>query len=55
MIGFSVTTFLNTAIVLDNSILYGSSLGHLNDDTLALNVILCVLNLLLLGFGAWCA
>ena len=53
MIGFSVTTFLNTAIVLDNSILYGSSLGHLNDDTLALNVILCVLNLLLLGFGAW--
>ena len=53
MIGFSVTTFLNTAIVLDNSILYGSSLGHLNDDTLALNVILCILNLLLLGFGAW--
>ena len=53
MIGFSVTTFLNTAIVLDNSILFGSSMGHLNDDTLTLNVILCILNLLLMGLGAW--
>lgn len=53
MIGFSVTAFLNTAIVLDNSILFGSSMGHLNDDTLALNVSLCILNLLLMGLGAW--
>lgn len=53
--GFSATTFINTAIVLDNSILFGSSMGHLNDDTLALNIILCIANLLLTGYAAWVA
>ncbi|MDD3335640.1 MAG: phospholipid carrier-dependent glycosyltransferase [Eubacteriales bacterium] len=54
-VGFSMTTFVNTAIVLDNSILFGSSMGHLNDDTLALNVILSALNLVLTGYGAYVA
>ncbi|MDD3212526.1 MAG: phospholipid carrier-dependent glycosyltransferase [Eubacteriales bacterium] len=45
--GFSVTTFLNTAIVLDNSILYGAAMGHLNADTYALNMTIGVLNVLL--------
>ncbi len=49
--GFSVTTFINTAIVLDNSILFGSAQGHLNTDTLALNNILCIANLLLCGYA----
>jgi Gpi18-like mannosyltransferase len=53
--GFSVTTFVNTAIVLDNSILFGASMGHLNQDTYALNVTLCVLNLLLYGYAGWIA
>ena len=52
-VGFSLTTFLNTAIVLNNSILYGSAQGHLNLDTLALNDTLCIANLLLLGLGLW--
>ena len=45
--GFSVTTFLNTAIVLDNAILFGATQGHLNTDTLGLNVAIGVANLLL--------
>ena len=43
--GLSVTTFINTAIVLDNSILFGASMGHLNPDTGAVNAILCIANL----------
>ena len=54
-VGFSVTTFLNTAIVLDNSILFGSAMGHLNSDTLALNDALCVLNILLCVYAGWVA
>lgn len=46
-VGLSVTTFINTAIVLDNSILYGSSMGHLNQDTYALNMTLSIVNVLL--------
>lgn len=53
--GLSVTTFLNTAIVLDNSILFGAVMGHLNPDTAAVNAALCVANLLLCGYGAWIA
>lgn len=52
-IGFSVTTFINTAIVLENAILFGAEQGHLNADTLVLNYVLCVANLLLCGYGAW--
>jgi len=50
--GFSITTFINTAIVLDNSILYGAAMGHLNSDTSALNAILCIANLALCGYAA---
>ncbi len=50
--GLSITTFMNIAIVLDNSILYGSAMGHLNADTAAVNAILCVANLLLCGYAA---
>ena len=51
--GFSITTFINTAIVLENSILYGAEQGHLNTDTLTLNNALCLLNLLLVFFAFW--
>ena len=54
-VGFSITTFINTAIVLDNAILFGAEQGHLNNDTLVLNDVLCVLNLLLCGFSIWMA
>ncbi len=51
LVGFSVTTFLNTGIVLDNSIRLGSEMGHLNDDTKILNVILSLINVVLCGFA----
>ncbi|NLV59570.1 MAG: phospholipid carrier-dependent glycosyltransferase [Clostridiales bacterium] len=51
--GFSATTFVNTAIVLDNSILFGSKQGHLNPDTLGLNVILCLINLFLCAYAGY--
>ena len=53
MAGLSATTFINTAIVLDNSILFGSTMGHLNDDTLLLNVLLCIANMCLLAYALW--
>lgn len=52
-VGLSVTTFVNTAIVLENSILLGAAQGHLNSDTLTLNRILCLMNLALLGYAGW--
>jgi len=52
-IGFSITTFINTAIVLDNSILFGAAQGHLNQDTMFLNVLLCLANLCLYGLSCW--
>lgn len=51
--GFSATTFVNTAIVLENCLLYGASQGHLNLDTLALNRALCVVNLVLCGYAGY--
>lgn len=53
LIGFSATTFLNTAIVLDNSILFGASYGHLRFDTEGLNITLCAINLALLLYAAY--
>ncbi len=50
-VGFSITTFINTAIVLDNSILYGAAQGHLNDDTLAVNGVLSVINVALCAYA----
>ncbi len=52
-VGFSVTTFINTAIVLDNSILFGAPSGHLNNDTLLVNITLAVMNLLLCLFAGY--
>ncbi len=53
--GLSVTTFINTAIVLDNSILFGAAMGHLNQDTYALNMTLGVLNVLLCAYAGFIA
>lgn len=52
-VGFSATTFLNTVIVLENAILFGAVKGHLNNDTLAVNNVLCIVNLLLCGYAGW--
>lgn len=41
----SCTMFINEGIVLDNSIRLGSSMGHLNNDTRWLNMLLSVMNL----------
>lgn len=49
--GFSVTTFVNVGIVLDNTIRLGRELGHLNPDTHGLSVILSILNLALCFFA----
>ena len=50
---FSVSTFVNTAIVLDNSILFGAAQGHLNADTQGLNLLLCAVNLFLCLYAGW--
>ena len=49
----SCTQFVNEGIVLDNSIRLGSSLGHLNDDTYVLNMILSALNVLAVPLLLW--
>ncbi len=49
----SVTIFLNAGIVLDNSLRLGSSMGHLNNDTLWLNNAISVLNLLNALLAVW--
>lgn len=53
--GLSATTFINVAIVLNNSLLYGSAMGHLNLDTLWLNSALGVANVLLCLYGGYIA
>ncbi len=53
--GLSATTFINVAIVLNNSLLYGSAMGHLNLDTLWLNSALSVANVLLCLLGGYIA
>ncbi|MEG1676048.1 MAG: phospholipid carrier-dependent glycosyltransferase [Clostridia bacterium] len=52
-VGFSITTFINTAIVLNNSIVLGREFGHMNLDTLGLNIVLCISNLLLCAYAGW--
>ena len=52
-VGFSVTTFINTAIILDNSILFGREMGHLNVDTQGINLALCAVNLILCLYGGF--
>ncbi len=53
--GIAATTFINTAIVLDNALLFGSSMGHLNIDTLWLNSTLSIINVLLCVLGGYIA
>ena len=43
---FSTTLFINEGIVLDNSIRLGSSMGHLNNDTVWLADIISAVNIL---------
>ncbi len=47
------TVFVNEGIVLDNSLRLGSSMGHLNNDTLLLNRVLSVLNLVAAALGLY--
>lgn len=53
LIAGSCTLFVNEGIILDNSLRLGSSLGHLNNDTLWLNSLLSVVNVALAGLAAW--
>ncbi len=47
--------FVNTGIVLDNSLRLGSAMGHLNNDTRALANLLSLMNLLALAPLLWAA
>ena len=51
--GFSCTVFINAAIVLDNSIRLGSSMGHLNADTHTLACLVGVTNVALAVWSVW--
>ena len=50
---FSVTTFINEGIVLDNSIRLGSSFGHLNSDTVFLADVISILNITGALYAVW--
>ena len=47
------TLFVNEGIVLDNSVRLGSSMGHLNNDTLLLNNIVSAINVALALASVW--
>ena len=47
------TMFINEGIVLDNSVRLGSSMGHLNQDTYWLNMLLCAVNVLCVPLAVW--
>ena len=51
----SLTMFVNEGVVLDNSVRLGSSMGHLNSDTMPLNLTLSALNVLLVPLALWTA
>ncbi|MBR3764737.1 MAG: phospholipid carrier-dependent glycosyltransferase [Clostridia bacterium] len=51
--GFSCTVFINAAIVLDNSIRLGSSMGHLNADTHTLACLVSMTNVALAVWSVW--
>lgn len=44
LIGASCVLFINEGIILDNSLRLGSSMGHLNNDTKGLAILLSLLN-----------
>ena len=50
---FSLTLFINEGIVLDNSIRLGSSLGHLNRDTVWLADLVCIANVCGAVYAVW--
>lgn len=49
--GFSVTTFINVGLILDNTIRLGREMGHLNSSPQGLNTVLSILNLALCFFA----
>lgn len=51
----SCTMFINEGIVLDNAIRLGSSMGHLNNDTYALNMLLSVITCACVPLAVWTA
>lgn len=53
LISAGCTLFINEGIVLDNSIRLGSSMGHLNQDTLLLANILALVNVLTALISVW--
>ena len=53
LLTITCTSFLNESIVLDNSIRLGSALGHLNQDTHILAMILSSVNVLTGIYAVW--
>ena len=53
MICGTLTIFVNAGIVLDNSLRLGSSMGHLNNDTLWLNDLISLVNVLSALLAVW--
>jgi len=51
----SFTFFLNEGIILDNSMIFGSRMGHLNPDTVTVAKILSGLNIAAVLLGLWTA
>ena len=50
---FSLTVFINEGIVLDNSIRLGSSMGHLNRDTVWLADLISMVNVSGAVYAVW--
>ncbi|QUC68008.1 phospholipid carrier-dependent glycosyltransferase [Aristaeella hokkaidonensis] len=50
---FSVTTFINEGIVLDNSIRLGSAFGHLNPDTVVIADLISLMNIAGALYAVW--
>lgn len=53
LIGSACVLFVNEGIVLDNSLRLGSSMGHLNTDTVTLANFLSLMNVLFALAGVW--
>ena len=53
LILFTVTTFINEGIVLDNSIRLGSAFGHLNADTVVLADLISIMNITGALYAVW--
>lgn len=54
LIGAGCVLFINEGIVLDNSLRLGSSMGHLNQDTVVLAKLLSLVNIVLTLLSVWC-